>query len=104
MVLKMFSKHNPKLQVVWDATSLGALQFCPRFYEYNILGGYKTEGLDLEFGIFVHQGKEVYNKALLAGKSWQDAQLEAVKVVFEATLPKEGEACAGGSGRWFMIA
>ncbi len=83
----LFSKHNKKLQITWDSTSLGALQFCPRFYQYNILEGYRTEGIDLSFGIFVHMGKEVYHKALLAGATWQEAQLQAVKAVFEATLP-----------------
>jgi hypothetical protein len=93
----MFSKHNPKLQTTWDSTSLGALQFCPRFYQYNILEGYRTESIDLDFGIFVHMGKEVYNKALLAGASWQEAQIKAVKAVFEATLPKvpDGDPWSG---------
>lgn len=92
----MFSPSNPKLQTTWDSTSLGALQFCPRFYQYNILEGYKNESFDLDFGIFVHLGKEVYNKALLAGDDWEVAQLKAVKAVFEATLPKEGETDAWG--------
>lgn len=71
--------------------------FCPRSYQYNILEGYRTGSIDLEFGIFVHQGKEVYNKVLLAGATWQDAQLAAVKAVFEATLPilEDGDPWGG---------
>ncbi len=92
----MFSAQNPKLQVVWDSTSLGQLQFCPRSYQYAILQGHRTESIDLDFGILVHQGKEVYHKALLAGSTWEEAQLKAVQAIFEATLPKDsGEAWGG---------
>lgn len=81
----LFSAHNPKLQLALDSTSLGAYMFCPRFYQYNILEGYRGDSIDLAFGILIHKGKEVYHKVLLAGKTWEQAQLEAVKAVFEAS-------------------
>lgn len=93
---RLFSEHNPKLQLALDSTSLGAYMFCPRFYQYNILEGYHGDSIDLGFGILIHKGKEVYHKALLAGKTWEQAQLEAVKAVFEASGTWEAIPCECG--------
>lgn len=101
---RLFSENNPKLQLAWDSTSLGAYMFCPRFYQYSILEGYRKDSVDLDFGILIHKGKEVYHKALLAGKPWEQAQLEAVKAVFEASgtwqQGKEDEEGLTISGVW----
>lgn len=88
---QLFSAHNLRLQVAWDATSLGATMFCPRFYQYSILEGWASPSIDLQFGILVHQGAEIYNKALLRGSTWEEAQAEAVEGVFNASHDFGGE-------------
>lgn len=79
----LFSAKTPKLQLAVDATSLAAFQKCPRYYQYAILEGYRGDNIDLAFGILAHKAMEAYNRALLAGHSWEDAQLAAVR---DATL------------------
>jgi hypothetical protein len=90
--LTMMSAGNPRLQKVWDSTSLSALASCPRYYEYSILGGWTGESIDLEFGILVHSSLDVYSRARLNGASRDDAQREAVRYAFEesGTYDEEG--------------
>lgn len=58
--LTVFSKKLPKLQLGWDAYSLGTFLNCPRRYQYQILEGWvpKMTALDLEFGIRTHAALE----------------------------------------------
>ncbi len=77
-----------KLQWAWDATSLRALEFCPRYYEYSIIEGYRGDAIDLEFGILLHASIDVFNRARLEGRSKEEAQLDATRYAMEA------------SGRW----
>lgn len=72
-----------KLQWAWDATSLRALQYCPRYYELTILEGWRGEALDLEFGILVHSSMEEFARSRIAGASKQEAQLAALRVAIE---------------------
>ena len=74
-----FFEHNPKLQRAWDSTSLRALMFCPRYYQLSIQEGWRGSTLDLEFGVLAHGAFEVHHKARLAGKSREEAQLDAVQ-------------------------
>jgi len=48
-----YSPTIPNLQIVWDSTSLRALQFCARSYQYGILHGWRGSAVDLEFGILL---------------------------------------------------
>lgn len=80
-----FSQHNPNLQIAWDASSLKSYQFCPRHYQLNNLQGWRTGGVDLEFGGYVASGFERYQKARLDGKSREQAILETVRWALEAT-------------------
>lgn len=89
--LMMYSAGNPKLQKVWDSTSLTALGTCPRLYQYSILEGYGDGSIDLEFGILVHSSLDVYSKARLAGKTRDEAQLEAVAYAMEASGSRDEE-------------
>lgn len=87
-----FSIANPKLQRAWDATSLRALQTCPRYYQYSILEGWRQSGVDVEFGGYFASSVEVYKKARLAGLDKGMATLNAVRYAIEATwLENEGD-------------
>ena len=52
-----FSKKNPFLQTIWDATSLGTLKECPRKYFLSIVQGWqpKQNAVALSFGILLHE-------------------------------------------------
>lgn len=82
-----FSKQNPKLQIVWDATSSTALKRCPRYYEYNILEGYvgKVENVHLRWGIEYNNAQVTYNVARAKGEDHEQATLSAVRYALEAT-------------------
>lgn len=80
-----FNQTNPRLQTAWDATSLGTLMFCPRRYQYSIIEGWRSTGVDVEFGRFAHLGFEAYDKARLAGMTRDEAQIAALRVTLEAS-------------------
>lgn len=73
-----FHPDFPKLQTAWDSTSLGALMFCPRYYQMTILEGWREPSTDLDFGIFFATGTEIFHKARLCGATRDEAQYEAV--------------------------
>lgn len=81
----MFSSANPRLQRAWDATSLSALQKCPRYYQYTILEGWRGSTIDIEFGGLFASSVERYKKARLRGNSRDDAQLVALQYAMEAS-------------------
>lgn len=77
-----FSKTNPKLQIAWDSTSIGALSKCPRLYEYTIIEGYSSpygEKAHLEFGTFFHSATEEYERHKAAGKTHDQSLCEAIR-------------------------
>lgn len=86
-----FSKHNPKLQIAWDSTSLRSLMTCPRQYQYAIIEGWRQPGevTDLDFGGFFASSVETYKKARLSGKSKEEATLGATRYVINATYTPE---------------
>lgn len=81
-----FSEKNPLLQLVWDPTSLKALQFCPTYYNYTIRQGYRGgNNVHLEFGAMFASGSETYKRARAQGVSKADATLAALRTVVEAS-------------------
>jgi len=81
------SAHNPRLRIVWSASSLYSLMFCPRRLQYE-QEGWRTRSVDFDFGRMVHEALEVFDHALLDGKTWEEAQAKAVAWAVRA------------SGRW----
>jgi len=85
-----FTTKLPTLQRAWDATSLNALQFCPRYYQQSILQGYRERGNnDLEFGGYFASAVEVYKKARLQPVSKEQATLRALHYAIEATYDRD---------------
>ncbi len=82
-----FSKINPRLQIAWDATSLYALQFCPRYYFLTILEGWRTTSVDLVFGLLYHAALEIGDRVWASGGSLLEAQWAS----FEAVLINSGK-------------
>ena len=82
-----FSQINPKLQLAWDSTSLGALKRCPRYYEYNIIEGYvsRLESIHLRFGTEYNNALATYHIALAQGKTYEDAVLLTVRYAMTQT-------------------
>lgn len=82
-----FSKKLPGLQLAWDSTSLGDLKKCPRYYQLRMVDGWqsKERSVHLDFGIWLHSGRERYYHARTAGKSHEDALDDALQYVLSAT-------------------
>jgi hypothetical protein len=93
MAQSPFSNINPNLQTVWDATSLKALMHCPRYYQYNILMGYRPKGesVDLDFGWMFASSVEAYKRAILSGMSKEDAILEALTTALTVSWIKDDD-------------
>lgn len=83
--MNAFSSSNPNLQIVWDASSLKSLQFCPRHYQYANLEGWQSPSVDLAFGRLLASALERYQKSRLDGKTKLDATLVAVRWAMEET-------------------
>lgn len=81
-----FSTRNPNLQLAWDASSLKAYQFCPRYYQHTNLEGWRGSSVDLEFGGLIASGFERFKKARLNGKSIEDALVETVRWALTETF------------------
>lgn len=56
---------------------------CPRQYQLAILEGWGGSTIDLTFGVIFASAVETFKKALLDGKSWEDAQFAAFNYAFE---------------------
>lgn len=69
----MFSESVPLLQIAWDATSLDALQRCPKYYEYSIIQGWRKNADTINFGLWFHNALEAYERAVIAGEESEDA-------------------------------
>ena len=69
----MFTKALPKLQRAWDATSLDSLLRCPRYYQYNILEGWRRDNDTLNFGKWYHEALEAFDGTRLDGSSTEEA-------------------------------
>jgi hypothetical protein len=70
--------------------------FCPRSYKYGIIDGWRGSAIDLEFGIFFASATEVFAKAIIAGKSKQEAQLLAVRRAVEDSYEEDRGPWGGG--------
>jgi hypothetical protein len=90
-----FSAHNPKLQIGVDATSLKSYQFCPRRYQYEHIENWRRQSVDLDFGLFIADSLEIYQKGRLAGLSKTDALLPALRYAFTATWNADGTQWGG---------
>lgn len=90
-----WSTHNPDLQVAWDSSSLQAVMFCPRHYEYAIRDGRGSgDGVDLAFGGYAATGFETYQKARLEGLTKERALLRTVRAILTLTW-RDGDQWGG---------
>lgn len=110
---KLFSEKLPTLQLAWDATSLYALSFCPRYYDLTVRQGWRADTIDLDFGIMAHKAMEVYDQERFDGHGHDAAQLAALNMVLMLsggysptaqsdvwTLPEGQEAWSPWGGRY----
>ena len=82
-----YSTINPNLQVAWDATSLAAFRRCPRYYQYNVLEGWRTphENDDITFDTIYHEALEKYDKARGNNLAYRDSVRIAVRHALSAS-------------------
>ncbi len=91
----MFSKGNPKLQIAWDATSMSALLKCAAYYDLTINQGWRKSSVHLEFGGFLADGFETFQKARLAGDDLTTAIVAGLKRVLTDTWNEDGTQWGG---------
>lgn len=86
-----FSQVLPSMQLQWDSTSLGELKTCPRKYQLSIIEGWQPKGdrnVHLEFGIWMHSGREKYYHERADGKDHEAALLTSLYYVLTSTWNK----------------
>ncbi len=91
----MFSLGNPALQVAWDATSMSALLKCGRYYDLTINHGWRKSSVHLEFGGFLADGFDVYQKARLRGDDIETAIVAGLRRVLELSWNEDGTQWGG---------
>ena len=86
-----FSTQLQSLQIAWDSTSLGALKWCPRYYQYSILEGWvpRSESVHLTFGIHLHSALERYDHLRAQGEPHAEALRSTVRGLLTATWDSE---------------
>lgn len=87
-VNEAFSKKNPLLQLVWDATSLGTLKECPRKYYLQVVRGYTTKNtaLALDFGIALHEGLEGFYRRQVEGRDFEENVVDTIEALMKHPL------------------
>jgi hypothetical protein len=82
-----FSKNIPGLQLAWDSVSSGEFKRCPRAYQLGILQGWQSRerSVDLDFGIFLHEGREWYYRMRADGVLHDEAVMQALAHVLTIT-------------------
>lgn len=82
-----FSTILPTLQLTIDSTSLGEFKTCPRKYYYRMILGYvpRSTSVHLQFGLWLHQGRELYERRKTSGSSHEEALHTAIKFLLTAT-------------------
>lgn len=85
-----FSTYLP-MQLTIDSTSLGEFKTCPRKYYYRIVEGWvpRHTSVHLQFGLWLHQGREVYERDKSRGADHEEAIRTALKFVLDATWDRE---------------
>lgn len=70
-----FSTRTPNLQIALDSTSIGLAKECPRKYQLSIVQGWESRRpkVDLEFGIWLHEARQVYEQGKAQGLGHDDA-------------------------------
>jgi hypothetical protein len=90
-----FSEKHPTLQMAWDATSLKALQFCPRNYQLSVLERWGSDSVHKSFGKYLAKGLEIFWKERLNGATIEEALVPAVREIGLLTLNPDGSQWGG---------
>lgn len=94
------------VQFAWDSTSIKAYSTCPRYYQYQILEGWKPkhESPHLTFGGHVAKALERFHKFLAEDFDYEDALAETIRLAFIDTWyhkkNKNGERVPGTGSAW----
>lgn len=83
---------NDGFRIGWDSTTIRAFKKCPRYYQLTMLEGWRPKHTSaaLHFGTFMHRGMEVFDKAIVAGKTKDEALRDALRnvlILSEGLLP-----------------
>lgn len=86
-----FSRLLPGLQLAIDSTSLGEFKTCPRRYQFSIIEGWqpREQSVHLSFGIWLHSGRERYERLRFQGQTHDDALDSTLDWLLRATWNKD---------------
>lgn len=86
-----FSKLVPGLQIAVDSTSLGEFKTCERKYYLGIVLGWRqrAESVHLQFGIWVHEARELYDALRARGASHDNSLDTTMDSLLRATWNKQ---------------
>jgi hypothetical protein len=99
---------------IWDNSNAQTAMHCPRHYWYSVVRGLRQgppKGMDvpgavgrpdLIFGSLIHDGADVYNKALAQGLDAEDATALALGYVLRESWP-EGQVADVFGGRYIEV-
>jgi hypothetical protein len=113
-----FSSRSPGLMLTVDAHSLSTFKECPRKFFYSVVQGWQERdtGPHLMFGLALHLGLEVYEKAKHAGHSHDAALgvalLAAMKFTWNkalgrpwiSTVPEKNRVSLARTLVWYLDA
>lgn len=91
LINSSFSQLSPGLQLAVDSTSLGSFKTCPRKYYYEIVQGWQPRqpSVHLQFGIWFHEGCELYDRAKAEGQGHEEALYTALRSILVKTWNKQ---------------
>lgn len=78
-----FCEDAPRIQVVWDSTTLGTFKTCPRKYYYEYIEGFRSKRgeIHLEFGVYYHASLEKYDIFLTQGMTQEEALKATIRYI-----------------------
>lgn len=93
-----FSAQIEGLQTSLSSTSLGLFKECPRKYQLQRLEGWRPRGgqVDLDWGILVHQGTELYRRL----RHQEVGHQEALRAVVKQALTDTWDSESGRPQAW----
>lgn len=105
---------NPLVYKYLDNTTFQTFMHCPRHYFYSSVIGLRPGGpkgpipsgdehnVNLVFGSLIHEGADVYNKLVAAGVPTEEATIQTLGYVLNASWPEDQEKDVFG-GRYVEV-
>jgi PD-(D/E)XK nuclease superfamily protein len=93
--------EGTKIQYAWDATSIGALKTCPRYYQYTLIDNWRKRGdaIHLRFGIEVGRTIDDYTHSKALGVNHDDSIHDSIRALLTRIADWEPEPRTKSEGQ-----